>query len=104
MPIDRIMRGLAGAVLLASMAALGGCSSTVADMTLPSDAPARAKDPSGYLPVHDLPPDRAEQTIKPADQAKIEQELIAARDHQAQASPTSSSPTSSSTSQTTSGK
>ncbi|QPF87904.1 hypothetical protein IC762_17105 [Bradyrhizobium genosp. L] len=86
MPIDRMMRGLVGAALLASMAALGGCSSTVADMTLPADAPARAKDPSGYLPVHDLPPDRTEQTMKPADQAKLEQELIAARDHQAQES------------------
>jgi hypothetical protein len=82
MPIDRMKRSLAAAVLLASLAALGGCSS-IADLGVPADAPARAKDASAYLPVHDIPPDRSEQTIKPADQAKIEQELIAARDRQA---------------------
>jgi hypothetical protein len=85
MPIDRMNRGLAAAVLLASLVALSGCSSTIADMTMPADAPAREKDAGGYLPVHDLPPDRADPTIKPADQAKIEQELVAARDRQAQA-------------------
>lgn len=86
MPIDQKNRGLAAAVLLASLVALSGCSSTIADMAMPADAPARQKDASGYLPVHDLPPDRADPTIKPADQAKIEQELIAARERQAQAS------------------
>jgi hypothetical protein len=86
MPIDRMMRGLAAAVLFASVAALSGCSSTIADLPgvgVPADAPARPKEAAGYLPVHDLPPDRTEQTIKPADQAKIEQELIAARERQA---------------------
>ncbi|MGY4479009.1 hypothetical protein [Bradyrhizobium sp. USDA 3364] len=83
MPIDKMNRGLAAAMLLASLVALSGCSSTIADMTMPADAPARSKDAGGYLPVHDLPPDRADPTIKPADQAKIEQELIAARDRQA---------------------
>ena len=85
MPIDRMNRGLAAAALLASMLALSGCSSTIADMAMPADAPARQKDANGYLPVHDIPPDRADPTIKPADQAKIEQELVAARDRQAQA-------------------
>ncbi|KWV54264.1 hypothetical protein AS156_00585 [Bradyrhizobium macuxiense] len=86
MPIDRMMRGLAAAVLLASTAVLSGCSSTVADMPgigVPADAPARPKDANGYLPVHDLPPDRSEETMKPADQAKLEAELIAARNRQA---------------------
>jgi len=83
MPVEMMTRGLAAAVLLASVLALSGCSSTIADMAMPADAPARAKDPNGYLPVHDIPPDRADPMIKPADQAKIEQELIAARDRQA---------------------
>jgi hypothetical protein len=86
MPIDRMMRRLAAAVLLASTAALSGCSSTVADLPgvgVPADAPARPKDASGYLPVHDLPPDRGEQMMKPSDQAKLEAELKAARDRQA---------------------
>jgi hypothetical protein len=42
MPIDRMNRGLAAAVLLASLLALGGCSSTIADMAMPADAPARS--------------------------------------------------------------
>ncbi|WP_426433959.1 hypothetical protein [Bradyrhizobium genosp. P] len=81
MPIDRMMRGLAAAILLASMATLSGCASTVADLPGVADTPAR-KEPTGYLPVHDLPPDRSEQAMKPADQAKLEAELKAARDRQ----------------------
>jgi hypothetical protein len=68
--------------------ALAGCSSPLADMQSlgpPPDTSAQANDPNTYLPVHDLPPDRDEAVI-PADQrAKIEAELIAARDHQASA-------------------
>ena len=89
MPIDRMIRGLAAALLLASVTTLGGCSSTIADLPtggLPADAPARPKEAGGYLPVHDLPPDRNEAAISPADQAKIEAELKAARDRQAAAS------------------
>ena len=88
MPIDRMTRGLAAAVLFASMAALGGCSSTIADMSAgggSADASARPKDPGGYLPVHDLPPDRSEAMMKPDDQAKLEAELKAARERQATA-------------------
>ena len=79
-------RALAAAALLLSALALGGCSSSIADLPLvgtPADAPARAKEAGGYLPVHDLPPDRDEAALKPAEQAKIEKELIAARDRQA---------------------
>ncbi|MFB9266506.1 hypothetical protein ACFFWD_25685 [Bradyrhizobium erythrophlei] len=86
MPTDRMKRGLAAVLLLASMSALGGCASTVADLPgvgVPTDAPARPKEAGGYLPVHDLPPDRSEQAMKPAEQAKIEAELVAARDRQA---------------------
>ena len=76
-----------GALLLSAVA-LGGCSSSIADMPLlgtPADAPARPKEAGGYLPVHDLPPDREEAALPPAEQAKIEKELIAARDRQASA-------------------
>ena len=74
-----------GALLLSALA-LGGCSSSIADLPLvgtPADAPARPKDPSAYLPVHDLPPDRVEAEMTPAEQAKALKELAAARDHQA---------------------
>jgi hypothetical protein len=83
---DGKTRALAAAILLLSTLALGGCSSSIADLPLvgtPADAPARPKEAGGYLPVHDLPPDRDEAALKPAEQAKIERELIAARDRQA---------------------
>ena len=74
------------AVLCASALTVGGCSSQIADMPgvgLPSDAPQRPKEATGYLPVHDLPPDREEEAMKPAELAKIQAELTAARDRQA---------------------
>ena len=72
--------------LLAAALALGGCSSSIADLPIvgtPADAPARPKDAGAYLPVHDLPPDRDEAAMPPAERAKIEAELAAARDRQA---------------------
>jgi hypothetical protein len=86
MTVDRKKRALVWGALLVSALALGGCSSTIADLPLvgtPADAPARSKDAGGYLPVHDLPPDREEAVIPPAERAKIEAELAAARDRQA---------------------
>lgn len=74
------------AALLVSALAVSGCSTSIADLPgvgLPGDAPARPKEASGYLPVHDLPPEREEAVIKPAEQAKIQAELLAARDRQA---------------------
>jgi hypothetical protein len=70
-----------GALLIAALA-LSGCSSQLADYS-PADAQAHAKDSSGYLPVHDLPPDRDQAIIPPDQRAKIEAELAAARDRQA---------------------
>jgi hypothetical protein len=75
--------------MAAATLALGGCSSQIADMPaigVPTDAPERPKEAGGYLPVHDLPPERNEQAIKPAELAKIQSDLTAARDRQAVAS------------------
>jgi hypothetical protein len=85
MTMDRNKTALAGAALLLALA-LGGCSSSIADMPLlgtPADAPARPKEAGTYLPVHDIPPDREEAALPPAQRAKIEAELAAARDRQA---------------------
>jgi hypothetical protein len=85
-PADRKTSALAVGLLVLSALALGGCSSTIADLPLvgtPADAPARSKDAGAYLPVHDLPPDRVEAEMTPAEQAKALKELAAARDHQA---------------------
>jgi hypothetical protein len=80
------MRAFAAGVLLLSALALGGCSMSIADLPLvgtPADAPERPKEAGAYLPVHDLPPDRQEAALAPAERAKIAAELAAARDHQA---------------------
>ena len=72
--------------LLASALALGGCSTSIADLPLvgtPADAPARSKEAGVYLPVQDLPPARDESAMPPAERAKIAAELAAARDRQA---------------------
>ena len=88
MPVDRARRALALGALLVSALALGGCSTTIADLPLvgtPADAPARPKEAGAYLPVHDLPPDRSQPELAPAERAKIQAELLAARDRQASA-------------------
>jgi hypothetical protein len=89
MSVDRTLRALAAGTLLLSALALGGCSTSIADLPFigtPSDAPDRPKEAGAYLPVEDLPPNRDAAVIAPADQAKIKAELLAARDRQASAS------------------
>jgi hypothetical protein len=88
MSADRKTNALALAAVLLSALALGGCASSIADLPLvgtPASAPARPNDAGGYLPVHDLPPDRSDPELAPAERAKIQAELIAARDRQASA-------------------
>ena len=85
MSVNRKMRAFAAGVLLLSALALGGCSMSIADLPLvgtPADAPERPKEAGAYLPVHDLPPDRQEAALAPAERAKIAAELAAARDRQ----------------------
>ncbi|MEO6841073.1 MAG: hypothetical protein ABI192_09930 [Bradyrhizobium sp.] len=85
---NRKKQALVWGALLTSALALGGCSMSIADLPLvgtPADAPGRSKEAGGYLPVEDLPPNRDEAVIAPADQAKIKAELLAARDRQASA-------------------
>jgi hypothetical protein len=71
---------ICGALLSAGFV-LAGCSSQLADYT-PADAQVHPREPGGYLPVHDLPPDRDQAIIPPDQRAKIEAELAAARDRQ----------------------
>ena len=85
---------MAGALLAATLA-VGGCSTQIADLPavgLPADAPARPKEVGAYLPVHDLPPDRAETAMKPDEQKRIQSELITARDRQASSGTASNAP------------
>ena len=90
MSVDRQKRRLALTALMMSALALSGCSSSIADLPLvgtPSDAPDRPKEQGAYLPVNDLPPNRDEQVLDPKERAKIQADLIAARDRQAIATP-----------------
>jgi hypothetical protein len=84
--MGRVMVGATAMVLLSL--SLGGCSTSIADLPFgtPSDAPERAADVSAYPAVHDLPAPRDQATMNPAEQAKVEKELMAARDRQAQTS------------------
>ena len=61
--------------------ALGGCSTSIAE--IPLGGAARAKEPAAYLPVNELPPARDEAAMDPAERAKVQKELIAARERQA---------------------
>ena len=86
MPVDRNKRALALGALLLSALALGGCSSSIAELPIigtPASAPSRPGEPGGYLPVEDLPPDRDQAAIPLAEQTKIKKELLQARDRQA---------------------
>ena len=83
--------------LVAMAFALAGCSTSIADLPVggtAADTPA-PHEPGSYLPVHDLPPDREEAIIPPDQRAKIQAELVKARDHQAAATaaaPTTTTP------------
>ena len=75
---------LAGAALLLVALALGGCSTSIAEMPLGvASSDAHAKEPTAYLPVNELPPARDEAAMDPAERAKVQKELVAARDRQA---------------------
>lgn len=77
---------VAGAIL--ATIPLSGCSTSVADLPIvgvPEGAPKRPKDPGAFPAVHDLPAPREQTALDPAEQARIESELAAARDRQAAA-------------------
>ena len=86
MSADRNIRALAWGALMLSALALGGCATSIAELPLvgtPAGAPAAPKEAGAYLPVEDLPPNRDEAAMAPADRAKLKAELLAARDRQA---------------------
>src|ERR1700735_3290230 len=80
----RVNRAWAWAPLLLTALALGGCSTSISDISLGSaSSDTRAKDTDAYLPVNQLPPARDEAAMDPAERAKVQKELLAARDRQA---------------------
>jgi hypothetical protein len=86
--LNRQNKMLALAALLISAPALSGCATSIADIPLagtPAEASPASKQAGPYLPVNELPPERDEAAMDPAQRARIEAELIAARDRQASA-------------------
>ena len=76
----------AGAALLLAALALAGCSTSIAEIPIGSSASdTRARDAGAYLPVNATPPARDEEAMDPAERAKVQKELIAARERQASA-------------------
>ncbi len=66
--------------------ALGGCSTSISEMQVGNaSSDTRAKEPAAYLPVNELPPDREEAAMDPVERAKVQKELVTARDRQASA-------------------
>ena len=86
MSVERQNGAWAGAALLLAALTLCGCSISIADLPLGgSSSDARTKDPAAYLPVNELPPARDEAALNAAERAKMQSELIAARERQASA-------------------
>ena len=79
--------------LLACGLAVGiaGCSSSALDtlnsslprqVALPADAPERLETSPVFPAVHDMPPPRANVTLSPEEQIKLEDDLVALRSRQ----------------------
>jgi hypothetical protein len=87
--IGRAAFGVVTVLLL--LLSLGGCSTSIADLPFgsSSDAPERAADVPDYPAVHDVPAPRDQAAMDPAEQARVDKELIAAREHQSQAAQSS---------------
>ena len=79
-------RARTGVAWLLVTLALGGCSTSISEMPIGSAASdTRPTETSAFLPVNALPPERDEAAMDPAERAKVQKELVAARDHQASA-------------------
>ncbi len=64
---------------------LSGCGSTLTDLPIvgePADVPRATGDSPAYLAVHDMPAPRAVPVMSSADQARVQNDLVAARDRQ----------------------
>jgi hypothetical protein len=85
--VDNANRRGTTLVALALLALLlGACATSISDLPLvgvPANAPDRPKEPGTYPAIHDMPADREQSVLAPSEQAKIQKELMAARDRQA---------------------
>ncbi|MFL6795799.1 MAG: hypothetical protein ACJ8F3_00130 [Xanthobacteraceae bacterium] len=81
------------AVLVTLALTAAGCASNIGESLpaavggLPENAPHRPSDPGTYPAVHETPPPRSQAVLTDAEQRKLEQELIAARERAKTAAP-----------------
>jgi hypothetical protein len=83
--------------VFASVLLLAGCETVAgylggAGSPMDAQASMTAKGPNDYPAVHDVPPERAEPLMTPAEQARIRGELTAARGRQAPAAAAKTGP------------
>lgn len=87
-PGTRSLAALWLALCLPAAATLAGCSTASvaenlpADLGLPAGTPARPAGTPQYPAVHDMPPPRTSETLNEDEVAKLQQDLITARDNQ----------------------
>jgi hypothetical protein len=80
----QVSGALTAAALLLAALALGGCSTSISEISIGSAASdTRPKEAGAYMPVNETPPAREESAMDPAERAKVQKELIAARERQA---------------------
>lgn len=73
-------------VAVSAALAVAACSIPLAELpSLGGSDPAVAKDADGYMAVNATPAQRPERALQPEERAKVENELIAARERQAAA-------------------
>jgi hypothetical protein len=75
--------GLAAALASCSSSSLDTINSTLPrEMALPAEAPQRPETPPAFPAVHDMPPPRANATLSPEEQVRLEDDLVAVRARQ----------------------
>ena len=70
------------AVVLLLLAGVAGCTSQIADLAEPVNAPARPAVEPAYPPVHDMPAARDTKPMTAAERQRLVDELSAARERQ----------------------
>ena len=68
--------------MLVVLMGMGGCTSHIADLAEPADAPARPTVEPAYPAVHEMPAARDTKPLSAAERQRLTDELSAARERQ----------------------
>jgi hypothetical protein len=72
----------AAALAMLLLMAMAGCTSQIADLAEPADAPPRPAVEPAYPAVHDMPAARDTKPMTAAERQRLADELSAARERQ----------------------